>query len=834
MVDKNLDSDLPVQNIPEETSLFDRGAEVEVRNEEDGAWFPATIVEFPPPNSSSKKRKHALVQYKSLVADHESSPFTERVDPNLIRPSPPKETESRLRVFEENDTVDACYRDGWRNGTVCKVLEGSRYRLYFDKPPDLVEFDGKDLRVHLDWVNGKWVRPQKQRSTGSLFSSGTSVEVHLAKENAMDAWYPALVIKENENDTFLVKYQDSMCNDELGKERVIVDSFHIRPAPPHHADRNYKLLDKVEFQYGSCWQTGAITEVLSERRYRVCSSQGKEERELNQSEIRPHLEWIDGKWIRKEAMNVSNQGLSGFARKGSDNVENDAQLEAEYVIKYTIPCSTVIKYPTEHSADFSENLPSDAFSNNNITVEAFNGNSKVQRKPKMLTVGVVGGPFTQLKTVPVKNSSKQELSEFSIQTTGGKRSKYSRKRVVSEHTSINTESPLAGKKADCQKVILVTRKGRTIKLPNRGPPESAAVKLRNAAQDVNKDEDKVREEETPVIKGLQANIMEESHCQTPVEKRWKSSTHYAGADKIKDLDQQTVGRNSKKRKRGRPRKLVAAIPKEAEAEIKCVTTEDFETECRVKENDLAITVISKNVVDDDQPLSMWFGGMHTPVSRDSDRQLDVSMEGSANDTKSSSMPESNMCLSFVKKSSIWKTIEDMEPFQIFPQKPHFHPLAECREEYREGSAIGIMVTFTSLFERISSLQFDDPRNIFESAMETLLDLERHGFDVAMLKGRVSYLLSIKESQGELLNESTDTDRQIREHTAEKQILLENINCIEKKITELQEELVASKSKAEAKDIEISKLRSQLEATNDQISTARYDFRSIAAAPWKYA
>ncbi|KAJ8898999.1 hypothetical protein K2173_008822 [Erythroxylum novogranatense] len=360
-----------------------------------------------------------------------------------------------------------------------------------------------------------------------------------------------------------------------------------------------------------------------------------------------------------------------------------------------------------------------------------------------------------------------------------------KKPVVCGPPPANIESPLARKKVrkltesneqDGQKANLVTRKGRPIKSPNRGPHESAAAKLRNSAQHINEGENKSKEAEVPVIICLEAQVVGNSSCQTPGEKRLKSITNYVELEKIMDREL-AVGQSSGKRKRGKPHKLVATnlIEKETVSAPTDGTNEDCQTDCRIKENDLAIAVVSKNVVDDDQPLSMWFGGMHSSTnvgnsvssarsangwSDTRDRQADISMEGSVNDGRSNSMPESNLCLPFVKKSTIWKAIEAIEAFQIIPQNPHFEPLAECKEEYREGTAIGYMVTFTSLFEKVSLLQFNDPRNIFESTLESLLGLEKHGFDVAILKDRVSKLLSIKESQGELLNELTIIERQI--------------------------------------------------------------------------
>lgn len=136
------------------------GSEVEVCSDEDGfkgAWFRASIVESPA-NSASKKRKKILVEYKNLVTDDGSKQLREYVDPTYIRPMPPDVSD---HDFEEGDAVDADYRDGWWTGVIRKVLNNSKYRVFFDNPPDMIEFDLINLRLHQDWVGGKWVRPQR-------------------------------------------------------------------------------------------------------------------------------------------------------------------------------------------------------------------------------------------------------------------------------------------------------------------------------------------------------------------------------------------------------------------------------------------------------------------------------------------------------------------------------------------------------------------------------------------------------------------------------------------------------------------------------------------------
>jgi hypothetical protein len=157
----------------DQTILFNKGEEVEVSSDEEGfrgAWYLATILEFPKPQSqaavksASKKKRKAIVQYKTLVTEDGSAPLVEQVDPHLIRPLPPQYLLKNGGLFQENEAIDASLRDGWWSGVVKKVLDGgSRYMVYFDNPPDVVEFEAKDLRLHLDWVDGHWVQPQMQR-----------------------------------------------------------------------------------------------------------------------------------------------------------------------------------------------------------------------------------------------------------------------------------------------------------------------------------------------------------------------------------------------------------------------------------------------------------------------------------------------------------------------------------------------------------------------------------------------------------------------------------------------------------------------------------------------
>lgn len=126
------------------------------------------------------------------------------------------------------------------------------------------------------------------------------MEVNLDnKESLRDVWFPAIVIKENVDGTFFVKYQNSKNSEEATTVKVTLDSQHIRPPPPRYVDRNYELLEKVDTSYGFGWRAGVITKVLAGRRYNVFFKHGNEDKELSHSEIRPHVEWTGGNWISK-------------------------------------------------------------------------------------------------------------------------------------------------------------------------------------------------------------------------------------------------------------------------------------------------------------------------------------------------------------------------------------------------------------------------------------------------------------------------------------------------------------------------------------------------------
>ncbi|ESQ56247.1 hypothetical protein EUTSA_v10027025mg [Eutrema salsugineum] len=264
---------------------------VEVSYEKDefkGGWYRAILEESP------TKSEMLRVHYTTLLTEDGSTPLTEIVDQSLIRPVPPEDMSHGGAVFEEGSMVDAYHKDGWWSCLVLKRKEvDDTYLVYFDSPPDIIQFEKKQLRAHLDWTGSKWVRPENTEWIKSDFSSGSMVELRLYL-----AWRPAMIIKEDENEKrFIVKYLS-----DSGRESEIraVGSRKVRPWQPLSSVGEYELLDHVEAFNGSEWRQGVVRGVVFEGRYMV--SFGKEKvasAQFNCSDLRPLMEWKDGIWRLK-------------------------------------------------------------------------------------------------------------------------------------------------------------------------------------------------------------------------------------------------------------------------------------------------------------------------------------------------------------------------------------------------------------------------------------------------------------------------------------------------------------------------------------------------------
>ncbi|KAK2968316.1 hypothetical protein RJ640_021705 [Escallonia rubra] len=973
-----------------------KNSQVEVSPDEDGfrgSWYVATVLDHPNSRKKSPYYRKVRVQYHTLLADEDGSkPLKEHVSVDLIRPCPPPDFDLG-REFELNDVVDAFYRDGWWTGVISRVV-ADRFLVSFSNPPDEIEFSASDLRVHREWVDGRWLRPDKQRTAGLLFSAGKKVEVFFDEEEPCNVWFPATVLEDLGNGSFLVNRSPGAGD---GTSKVIVDSLHIRPSPPLLKNKTFDLLEKVDAFYDFGWWSGVITKELADSRYVVFFKHTNKEKELNYAEIRPHMEWKDGKWFSTsqvpsppsllivtdnflfdDILSLPDyQGHRGLACKSTNRTEMAGSSGAKNGNSKEIPCPLNSRENQLEQSNGNENESNSMSSLEKKTTQTIDADLSHLRPLKKLKEGnFVEAPShvaCHLNTTPNEMPS-QPFCGLASPTIGDTGINSPVPPVVGDESSARIYSFSQGKRPRSKRQIVVglrastspLRRGRPTKVEEHIPSASAGAKKSEAAGDTAEhlveEESGSKEPVVPVIVGADCNGMGASEAAKTNRPPANGSSELLTDQKqkfddqikhnMKEINQLEVeGKIIQKRGRGRPRKTPVKSPEDSNREVaavetvvkECITNEvgspkiaaleSTRLECSVpaeehikltggdkkisngpleQKNELSVLrkmlraendnplnvnvvqvssrknqklpskrgrrrtislntaspgqdsqdasggktveVLEKNsmankeemaieklpvTMSDDQPLSTWFEGMHTPTSGDGSSKtslhLSRTLEKCAGVSENQDIvirsPTVDEGLPFTKNTPLWRTVESMEVFRMMPQKPHFRPLDCCKASSREGLAIGTMVTFSSLVEKASHLQFEDPRGVIEESLEALLELESYGFDVKAVRDRLTELLLIKDKHEQLQDQSKRLRHHITERELEKSKIDLEIRDIDMQIEELQKKHALAVSKKAAKDSEIASVALTVEGVNEVIRSARLEFEGLAASPW---
>lgn len=124
------------------------------------------------------------------------------------------------------------------------------------------------------------------------------VEVKNDEEGYQGAWYTAVILGPTDNNNFMVEYQTLKTDDESEPLKETARASYIRPCPPltQRIDR-FKLLEEVDAWYNEGWWVGLISKVLGGLKYAVYFWTSNEEMVFSHHDLRPHQEWINGKWI---------------------------------------------------------------------------------------------------------------------------------------------------------------------------------------------------------------------------------------------------------------------------------------------------------------------------------------------------------------------------------------------------------------------------------------------------------------------------------------------------------------------------------------------------------
>lgn len=283
---------------------FEVGAEVEVSTR--GAFFPATII------GKGSRATIFTVEYKTLKARsttgrNKRKALKEEVDMAVLRPSPPRERSSY--AFEPGDEVDAFYNDGWREGVIAITSAGSsKFSVYLRDLKRQLDFECPELRLHREWVSGKWVPPLEETIVSASkeakaikqeeLSEGTLVEVRSDEEGFRGSWYAAKVVKVEGQDKYLVQFKGLRTDGDKEFLKEKVDKQNIRPYPPEAIIVDgFDLNEKVDAFFNDGWWEGVICKILKGGRYKVYFKESDEELVFEHCDLRPHQDWINETWV---------------------------------------------------------------------------------------------------------------------------------------------------------------------------------------------------------------------------------------------------------------------------------------------------------------------------------------------------------------------------------------------------------------------------------------------------------------------------------------------------------------------------------------------------------
>uniref|UniRef100_A0A3N7FYJ9 Agenet domain-containing protein n=1 Tax=Populus trichocarpa TaxID=3694 RepID=A0A3N7FYJ9_POPTR len=299
---------------------FKPGSKVEIMSDEAGfrgSFYIGTVVK-------ATRTPEFTVRYEKLFEDEEGTkPLQETVNEFQIRPIAPRE---KKREFKFSEEVDAFHNDGWWEGVITEVNENGKFAVFFRSTKEQIEFVEEDLRLHREWVNGEWKPPldgeeekgeiEEVKEKGNKkvpnttpvkpieslkdvkFSKGMLVEVSSDEDGFKGAWFAASIVEPVGKDKYLVEYKSLRTEDDSGFLREEVNTMHIRPPPPQTVVvDHFKKLEEVDALYNDVWWVGVVSKVNTFPKYVVYFKDNGEELEFKHSDLRPHQDWINGKWV---------------------------------------------------------------------------------------------------------------------------------------------------------------------------------------------------------------------------------------------------------------------------------------------------------------------------------------------------------------------------------------------------------------------------------------------------------------------------------------------------------------------------------------------------------
>ncbi|PQQ18801.1 uncharacterized protein Pyn_24742 [Prunus yedoensis var. nudiflora] len=675
----------------------------------------------------------------------------------------------------------------------------------------------------------------KRRRSEAHLSKDSKVEVCSNQEGYRGAWFPAKILDPQPSDPStkkkikkaLVQYETLASDDDPNKPHTeLVHARSIRPVPPptDNPDQPFEPADVVDASYVDVWWVGVVMRCEDDK-YTVGFLNPPDLLQLKHSELRPHWDFLDGKWVRPRKKRMVGSVFS-------PGTAVEVNLSKEHIFGAWLPAiylgelgnsSFLVQYKSLNNSDV-----------------------KVIVRGKQIRPCIDKSPYGKTKK---KQKINQKPNDDA--TIVG----FSKKLMASEDCHLNKAEQQQVGELDNQAIISHKRKGKPQNSQGYIPWPREVEQNEDGLSSEIKGKGKLPEFHVEHSKDPATAVYDVSKLhnngagsfaadctneifELPVVTRF-DLTGYEDAmveAEIEDfaVDIETIiegssnpaGISNKQNEVG-GRQVETGVTGSEEM-MRETETVDSAMDYLTKDVQVAVTGISATASAHDQPLSLCIDEMHSIKAI----ECSSNPAGTAKQQNEDGGTQvGQLHLPFVRSSPLWKNIESMDVFKRFPQMPHFHPLLKCKEVCREGSALGKMVNFAFLVEKTSKLQVGDPRELFDSILEALADLEMLGFDVTAVRHRLKELLEMKVKLGQLQNRSQEVDIQITGCAHDRTRNNETISRIDKDIKDLKEKRATLMSIDVAKGSEISKLQSEANAITEGIQSIHRDFEKLAAAAW---
>nr|XP_043635456.1 DUF724 domain-containing protein 6-like isoform X2 [Erigeron canadensis] len=720
---------------------------------------------------------------------------------------------------------------------------------------------------------------------------GTKVEVSFEEHVFRGVWFPATIVEDLGNNLFVVEYRCIGINDQAEIRKVTVDHLHIRPFAPQFRSTNFGLLEKVDAFYDFGWWSGVITKKLADNRYVVYFKHTNKVKELSHLELRPHVEWKEDKWLTPYQVPVFDDfdnadddvanGDSGTVNCSTEVTEtislNLANLIEDAIL--VVDKQTFIETTSMKRAKTTSLGSNTKSSKSSKKIKAVGTSDD----PSLANVG----QSKEVDKSPVDKTVVKTVSKSKIVTRGnkkpierGKSVKLEQPKVISARkkgklSADNTEPEAIPKGANITPDIVEgDRASRIWPIPVIMGLQCIAMSASNKPKTTrsfaplspkttgtsgrdqqfvplspkrtgNMDNDegdgtvpkRKRGRPFKTEANNQKTSLAENHSNGKIipdeatvmgyvsrKKRSPPSTVEVNFEKVPnrisgiELSLQQENSKTVKGKRGKPGTL-------GSVDMESPPQDSQEPSTQIS-NKIIETSVEKSLdsVLDDQPLAKWFVGKHSSAAPDSTGKKSSESSKDPPAMANGDAPK----LTFEKRSQLWGTIEAMEVFHLFPQNPHFRPLDNYKETARERQAINLMVNFSGVFEDMSRLRFDHPRTEIGDHLDTLNELESHGFDVHRIRKRLNELLSLKDEHEKLATNSNEFKGKIETGSVEVKIRDQEIELINTQVKKLKEKRDQITKSMEEKDSELESLKVELEEIKKGMALARCTFEGLAA------